>query len=252
MALARLVRQSTHDFRPEWTRGGIGRDIADPKAGCANRSGRCAASPETHDLGGFGGSPVQLATISGMLHRRQFLGWVAGLVPAAALVRSAHAATIAELNAAPETLDALGLAILPTELGDAQIRRVVASFLRWLDRYREGAELNHAYGASRLTFAGPTPATRWMPQLDALEAAAQKAHGRAFSATTVAQRRAIVKEALAAERGAGIPTQDRATHIATALLGHYFASAQATDLCYGVSIARQTCRPLSKSSEKPL
>lgn len=186
-----------------------------------------------------------------MLARRQFLGWAAGLIPAAALVRTAHAATMAELNAAPETLDALGLAILPSELGEAQIRRVVSGFRRWLDGYRQGAELNHAYGSSRLTFAGPTPATRWMPQLDALDAAAQKAHGRSFAATTIAQRRAIVREALAAERGAGIPTQDRATHIAAALLGHFYGSSQATDLCYGVTIGRQTCRPLSRSSRKP-
>jgi hypothetical protein len=176
---------------------------------------------------------------------------MAGLVPAAALVRGAHAATIAELNAAPENLDALGLAILPSELGDAQIRRVVASFRRWLDGYREGAELNHAYGSARLAFAGPTPATRWMPQLDSLEAASQKAHGRAFSAITIGQRRVIVREALGSESGAGIPGQDRARHIATALLGHFYASPQATDLCYGVSIGRQTCRPLSKSSQKP-
>src|SRR6185295_14173133 len=31
-----------------------------------------------------------------MLARRQFLGWLAGLVPAAAFVRSAHAAAITE------------------------------------------------------------------------------------------------------------------------------------------------------------
>lgn len=176
---------------------------------------------------------------------------MAGVVPAAALVRRAHAAAIVELNAAPETLDALGLAILPTELGDAQIRRVVASFRRWLDNYKEGAEVNHAYGSSRLSVTGPTPATRWMPQLDALEASAQKAHSRSFSAITVEQRRAIVREALAADRGANVPAPDRANHIAGALLGYFFTSPQATDLCYTVAIGRQSCRPLSKSPVKP-
>jgi hypothetical protein len=186
-----------------------------------------------------------------MIGRRQFLGWMAGIVPAAILVRRAHAEAIAELNGAPETLDALGLAILPGELGEAQARRVVAGFRRWLDEYREGAELLHAYGSSRLSFAGPTPATRWMPQLDALEAAAQKAHGRAFPAITVEQRRAIVRDLLASERGAGMPAPDRASHVATALLGWFYASPQATDLCYTVTIGRNTCRPLSRSSAKP-
>ena len=186
-----------------------------------------------------------------MIARRQFLGWVAGVVPAAILVRHAHAAAVAELNAAPETLEALGLAILPSELGDAQIRRVVGAFRRWADDYKEGAELNHAYGSSRLSFAGPTPATRWMPQLDALEASAQKAYGRAFSAISGEQRRAIVRDALAADRGAGIPSPERAGHVATALLGFFYTSPQATDLCYMVAIGRNTCRPLSTSSRRP-
>jgi hypothetical protein len=186
-----------------------------------------------------------------MLGRRQFLGWAAGIVPAAVVVRHAHAAAIAELRAAPETLEALGLAILPTELGDAQARRVVAGFRRWLDEYREGAELNHAYGASRLSFTGPSPATRWMPQLDALEAAAQKAHGRAFSAGTVDQRRALVREALASDRATGIQPPDRAAHVATGLLGYFFTSPQATDLCYLAPIGRNSCRPLAKSPQRP-
>jgi hypothetical protein len=186
-----------------------------------------------------------------MIGRRQFLAWAAGAVPVAILVRHAHAAAVSELHAAPETLDALGLAILPSELGDTQIRRIVASFRRWLDNYKEGAELNHAYGSSRLSVAGPTPATRWMPQLDALDAAAQKQFKRAFAALTVAQRRDIVREMLGAERGAGISAPDRATHIATALLGHFYSSPQATDLCYTVAIGRQTCRALAKSPVKP-
>ena len=135
---------------------------------------------------------------------------------------------MAEMHAAPETLDALGLAILPSELGEAQIRRVVASFRRWLDGYKEGAELLHAYGGSRLSFAGPTPATRWMPQLDALEAVAQKTHGRAFSALTIDQRRAIVRDALSSDRATSMPAPERATHIAAALLAHFFTSSPAT------------------------
>jgi len=188
-----------------------------------------------------------------MLSRRQFFGWAAGIVPAAIVVRHAHAAAIAELRSAPETLDALGLAILPGELGDAESRRVVAGFRRWLDEYKEGAELNHGYGNSRLSFAGPTPATRWLPQLDALEAAAQKAHARPFAALSIEQRRALVREAVASDRGpaGGIQAPDRATHVATALLGYFFTSSQATDLCYLAPIGRNSCRPLAKSSQRP-
>jgi hypothetical protein len=186
-----------------------------------------------------------------MLSRRQFLGWAAGLAPAAILVRHAHAAAISELRAAPETLDALGVAILPTELTEPEARRVVAGFRRWLEEYKEGAEVNHAYGSSRLSVTGPTPATRWMPQLDALEAAAQRMHGRGFVALSADQRRVLVREALASERVNGIQAPDRANHVASALLGYFFTSSRATDLCYLAPIGRNTCRPLTKSSQRP-
>jgi hypothetical protein len=186
-----------------------------------------------------------------MLSRRQFFGWAAGVLPAAILVRHAHAAAISELRAAPETLDALGLAILPAELTEPQRRRVVAGFRRWLDEYQEGAEVNHPYGSSRLSVTGPTPATRWMPQLDALEAAARKSHGSGFAAVARDQQRALVREALASERATGIQAPERANHVAAALLGYFFTSSQATDLCYLAPIGRNTCRPLTKSPQRP-
>ena len=176
---------------------------------------------------------------------------MAGFVPAAAIVRRAHAAAVAELAAAPETLDALGQAVLPSELGDPQIRRVVAAFRRWLDDYREGAELVHAYGSSRLSLAGPTPATRFATQLDGLESAARTAHGRSFSALTVDERRGIVRSAVASERGTGLPSADRAAHVVTGLLGFFYATPQATDLCYLATIGRNTCRPLAAVSRRP-
>src|SRR5260370_41771331 len=135
-----------------------------------------------------------------MLSRREFMGWVAGLIPAAAVVRRAHAASIAYLTAAPETLDALGAAVLPAELGSAATGQVVAGFRRWIDGYRENAELNHGYGNSRLRFSGPTPATRWTKQLDDLDAGARAAHGGSFAALTVGQRRAICRAPLPARR----------------------------------------------------
>ena len=71
---------------------------------------------------------------------------------------------------------ALGAAVLPSELGATQIAYIVAGFRRWIDGYRENAEVNHAYGNSRLRFTGPTPATRWAKQLDDLDIAARAAY----------------------------------------------------------------------------
>src|SRR3954469_3222520 len=185
-----------------------------------------------------------------MLSRRQFAGWLAAAVPAGFVVRYAHAQSIAHLVAAPATLDALGTAVLPSELGEAHTARIVAAFRRWIDGYREGAEINHAYGNSRLRFAGPTPATRWTKQLDELETAAQSAHGQPFARLTVAERQAIVRPLVAAERG--IPgNPDGGAHVAAALLGFFYGSSEANDLCYEAAIGKSTCRPLSESSKKP-
>jgi hypothetical protein len=177
---------------------------------------------------------------------------MAGLVPAVAIVRRAHVLSIEELNAAPETLDALGVAILPRELGDAQMLRVVAAFRRWMNDYREHAELLHAYGASRLSFAGPTPATRWMSQLDTLDASARSSLGKSFVAATIEERRTLVRAALAAERNPSRGSTERANHVANALLAYFFSSSAATDLCYEASIGRNTCRPLARSPERPV
>lgn len=179
------------------------------------------------------------------------MGWLAGLIPAAAVVRRAHAASVGYLAAAPETLDALGAAVLPAELGSAQVGQVVAGFRRWIDGYRENAELNHGYGNSRLRFSGPTPATRWTKQLDDLDAAARSAHGSSFAALTVVQRQEIIRPLIAAERG--IPgTPDAGAHVVLALLGFFYGSPLATDLCYEAAIGKSTCRPLGDSSKHPV
>jgi hypothetical protein len=186
-----------------------------------------------------------------MLTRREFVGWLAAVVPAGFVVRHAHAQSIAHLIAAPETLDALGLAVLPSELGAAETARVVGGFRRWIDGYHAGAEVNHAYGNSRLRFIGPTPATRWTKQLDDLEAAARAAHGRSFASLSVDERQAMVRPLVAGERG--IPgSPDGGAHVATALLGFFYASSEANDLCYEAAIGKSTCRPLSESSKKPI
>jgi hypothetical protein len=186
-----------------------------------------------------------------MLSRREFVGWLAAVVPAGFVVRYAHAGAMTHLIVAPETLDALGAAVLPTELGAAQTARVVSGFRRWIDGYHEGAEVNHAYGNSRLRFSGPTPATRWTKQLDDLEAAARAAHGRSFASLSVGERQAMVRSLVAGERG--IPgSPDGGTHVAAALLGFFYASSEANDLCYEAAIGKSTCRPLSESSSKPL
>ena len=176
---------------------------------------------------------------------------VAVAIPAAGIVRRAHAAALAQLVSDPRDLDALADAVLPSELGRAGIARAAADFRAWGAGYRESAELVHGYGTSRLRFAGPTPLTRWAAQLDALDAAARSAHNRAFRDLSRDDRLAIVRSALAKERVDRMPAVAQANHVAVALLAHFYDSPEALDLCYVAQIGKATCRPLAASPRAP-
>lgn len=186
------------------------------------------------------------------LSRRAFLGSLAATVPVAVLVRRAHAAAVHHLATNPDTLRALGVAILPSELAVAGASAAADAFQRWITGYREHAELLHGYGTSALAYAGPTPATRWAAQLDALERAARRTGAASFAALPLEARRALVRTDLAALTVAGMPAVGRAPHVAVALLSHWYGSADATDRCYGASIGKLQCRPLATSSRTPL
>jgi hypothetical protein len=187
-----------------------------------------------------------------VLSRRTFLATIATAAPLPFLVRRAHALAIVHLEADPRTLVALGHTVLPSALGAAGIKRAMDDFRRWMAEYREGAELNHGYGTSRLRTTGPTPATRWTRQLDELEARAQHADGHRFDALPADARARLVRDVLAAERLDRLPSVADANHVAIALLAHFYESSAAADLCYEAQIGRQTCRPLAMSSRKPL
>jgi hypothetical protein len=180
-----------------------------------------------------------------MLSRRAFLGWLAASVPAAALVRRAHALAVDDIASSPRTMRALGEAVLPSELGAFESGAAVDRFQRWISGYRENAELVHGYGTSKLEQSGPTPATRWAAQLDRLEA-------KRFSELSLDRRREMIRADLAALQVDRLGAVGRAPHVAVALLAHFYASPEATDLCYEAKIRKQTCRPLASSSRKPL
>ena len=205
---------------------------------------RSRAGARTH-------SPESLVLMP-LLSRRAFLGWLAASLPASAIVRRAHAAAVADLAANPVTLRAMGGAVLPAEFGTENIAAAVERFQRWMSGYREDIELLHGYGTSRLQHSGPTPATRWATQLGNIDARSRRQHGRAFADLPLALRRDMIRDDLSQMKVDRLPSLGRAPHVALALLAHFYASPEATDLCYGAHIGKQTCRPLSASSRRPL
>jgi hypothetical protein len=181
--------------------------------------------------------------------RRRFILGLAGLIPLALVVRRFHARAVRDLD--PQLLRALGRIVLPSELGAVGIEAAVTGFERWLAGYREGAELLHGYGSGQIQKTGPSPALRWAGQLRELEAAARK-RGKPFSALDSSAQEELIRSKLAGTKSGGLPSVDRAPHVAVGLLAWFYATPEATDLCYGVRIGRNGCRPLSESPHPPV
>jgi hypothetical protein len=196
--------------------------------------------------------------------RRTFLSWLGGVATAAGLAPRGAAQTPAEghhdLDESRQgpTLDAavvtqLGEVVLPaSELGRAGVARVSRAFTQWVAGHRRGAELVHPYGSATIRYTGESPASRWRDQLVALQSAARARHARGFTDLTIAQRRALVTAALAAERTDRMPNALAANHVAIALVAFFYETPEATDLCYAARIGRNQCRPLIHSARAPL
>ena len=149
-------------------------------------------------------------------------------------------------------LVALAAAVLPTELGAEGSRRAARAFATWVGGYVAGAEMLHGYGTAELRTAPALPLARWRTQLAALDAGSRQLHRLAFAEAGVAQRQAVVRQALAGGRVAGMPAVAGAAHVALALLAHFYDSPAATDLCHRARIGRNQCRPLGTASRRPL
>ena len=139
-----------------------------------------------------------------------------------------------------------------TALGKAGVVKAATAFRDWGAGYREGAELVHGYGTSRLRSTGPTPLTRWTKQLDELDAAAQAAHAKPFRSVGTGERTALVRAAIQGQRLDRMPGVVDASHVALALVAHFYDSPGAADLCYEAQIGKNQCRPLAASTKKPL
>jgi hypothetical protein len=128
----------------------------------------------------------------------------------------------------------------------------VAAFLRWVRNYKEGVDTDHGYGHTRVRTTGPSPARNYPAQLAALDAAA-RAHGtsNSFAAAPLPVRRSLIESALQDARIQRLPRRPTGAHVAADLLGHYFGSAVAEDVCYRAAIGRDTCRGLPGSERPP-
>jgi hypothetical protein len=145
-------------------------------------------------------------------------------------------------------LAAIAETVLPAE---ADRKAAVAAFTNWIANYKEGADTDHGYGNTRVRSTGPSPARNYAGQLAALDAAAKAKGAAGFPAATLDQRRAVVEAAIADAKVERLSARPTGAHIVTDLMGHYFNSPAAQDLCYRAAIGRDSCRGLPGSERKP-
>jgi Gluconate 2-dehydrogenase subunit 3 len=147
------------------------------------------------------------------------------------------------------TLSAIAEVVLPSE---ADRKAAVTAFTAWIANYKEGADTDHGYGNTRVRSTGPSPARNYPAQIAALDAAAKAKGAAGFAAATLDQRRAVVEAAIADAKVERLPARPTGAHIAVDLMGHYFNSSAASDLCYRAAIGRDACRGLAGSEKAPV
>ena len=185
------------------------------------------------------------------MKRRTALQWLVSAAAAVPFARVRVGAQTGELTAeAIVTLREIGRTVLPASLGDAGIDAAVDRFVTWTRGYREGVPLSHGYGRPRLRVTPASPVARYVEQLTALDRAARARGGR-FGALDVDTRRALLDDALAATDVRTLPRRPAGEHVVADLMGHYFGSSEALDLCYRAYIGRQKCRPIPVTTERP-
>ena len=148
----------------------------------------------------------------------------------------------------PGTLAAIAEVVLPAE---ADRKAAVAAFTTWIANYKEGADTDHGYGNTRVRNTGPSPSRNYAAQIAALDVAAKAKGAAAFAAASLDQRRAIIEAAITDAKIDRLSARPTGAHIAADLMGHYFNSATAQDLCYRAAIGRDACRGLPGSEKKP-
>jgi hypothetical protein len=148
----------------------------------------------------------------------------------------------------PATLLAIAEVVLPAE---ADRKAAVAAFTSWIDNYTDGADTDHGYGNTRIRALGPSPARNYAAQVAALDDGARAKGAANFAAAPLDVRRTLVEQAIADAKVERLAARPTGAHIATDLMGHYFNSSAGADLCYRANIARDSCRGLQESDQRP-
>jgi hypothetical protein len=121
--------------------------------------------------------------------------------------------------------------VLPESLGRAGTDKVTSQFIRWVQEYRAGAEMQTGYGNPRDRYKPASPAPHYIEQLNQLATGA-------LAETGTAARRLKLAEALRGANIRDLPNTPDGGHIAADLMAFYFQSSEASDLSYMAEIGK--------------
>jgi hypothetical protein len=142
------------------------------------------------------------------------------------------------------TLKELAATVLPESLGRAETDSVALQFVRWVQEYRAGAEMQTGYGATRIRYKPASPAATYLDQLDQLSSGALAQSG-------IAARRLKIAEALQAANIRDLPQAPDGGHIVSDLMTFYFQTSEANDITYLAAIGKDKCRTLKNCGNVP-
>lgn len=190
--------------------------------------------------------------------RRSFIGFALRLGALLGLGRALPAPAAGSLIATDAAvpfdaalLEALGAAVLPSELGEQGRAAALRRFSAWITGYVPGAELNHPYPAAPVSHLPESPLAAWRKQLRELDMAARAQSPGGFAAMDLPARQTLIAQSLAGIKGSDLPLPIDAPHVALGLMTHFFQSPQGTDLCYRAAIGKAMCRPLEDLPHAP-
>ncbi len=189
----------------------------------------------------------------GCMKRRDLLKLGAVTAAGSGLLPRGSAAEVRTADAPLDetTLGPLAEAVLPDALGAEGRTAAILDFLGWVRNFQTGQDLENGYGHTRLARTGANPGTEYRAQLQALDASARGQHGRPFSGLDLAARRGLVADVFRSLKIKTIGERPTGRHVAADLMGHYFWSNEANDLCYEAAIGRDSCRSLEGSGDRP-
>jgi hypothetical protein len=142
------------------------------------------------------------------------------------------------------TLKELAATVLPESLGRAGTDSVAVQFVRWVQEYHPGAEMQTGYGATRIRYKPPSPAAIYLEQLDQLSSGALAQSG-------IAARRLKIAEVFQAANIRDLPPVPDGAHIASDLMTFYFQTSEANDIAYLAAIGKDKCRTLKNCGNVP-